>query len=84
MNINFARNIIYARYSRQYISFHPGCPSVNCGASKFDCNVGMIGGAAILIRQVGTGSDDNKNEGILLQRLFKRQASVKNNENQGL
>lgn len=40
--------------------------------------------AAILIRQVGTGSDDNKNEGILLQRLVKRQASVKNNENQGL
>lgn len=28
-----------------YISFHPGCPpSVNCGASKFDCNVGMIVG----------------------------------------
>ena len=28
-----------------YISFHPGCPpSVNCGAFKFDCNVGMIVG----------------------------------------
>ena len=28
-----------------YISFHPVCPpSVNCAASKFDCNVGMIVG----------------------------------------
>ena len=37
-------NVIYVPYSRRYSSFHPCCPGVNRGASKFDCDVGMIVG----------------------------------------
>ena len=42
------------------------CEALRCrGASKFGCDVGYDSQAAILIRQVGNGSDGNKNGGIV-------------------